>query len=145
MRKLYLTVEFLTEYVTFRGIIFDEGPMEKSLDGFGFVAQKNINKDENYYCLGKLIYHSPMTYVENHILQNICKQFNRLDTRYQNEFDKCEWPDHIVRAIHSLVKVSKIEKIFAHGKKNTKEITFDDIVSCCDDWNLLASLIQDNN
>jgi hypothetical protein len=145
MRKLYLTVEFLSEYVTFRGIIFDEGPLEKSLDGFGFIAQKSINKDESYYSLGSIVYHSTMTYVENRLLRNICKQFNRLDTRYQNELNKCESPYHIVRAIHSLVKAAKIEKIFAYGKKNTKEITFDDIVSCGDDWNMLATLIQDNN
>jgi hypothetical protein len=145
MRNLYLTVEFLSEYVTFRGIIFDEGPLEKSLAGFGIIAQKSINKDGTYYSLGSIVYHSSMTYVENRLLRNICKQFNRLDTRYQNELNKCEWPDHIVRAIHSLVKVAKIEKIFAHGKKNTKEITFDDIVSCGDDWNMLATLIQDNN
>lgn len=145
MRKLYLTVEFLSEYVTFRGIIFDEGPLEKSLDGFGIVAQKNINKEETYYSLGSIVYHSPMTYIENRILRNICKQFNRLDTRYQNELNKCEWPSHIVGAIHSLVKAAKIEKIFAHGKKNTKEITFDELVACGDDWNLLASLIQEGN
>lgn len=142
MRKLYLTVEFLSEFVTFRGIIFDESPREKNIDGFGFIAQKSINKTENYYSLGNIIYHSPMTYIENHRLQMICKQFNRLDTRYQNELDKCEYPSMMVKAIHSLVKVAKIDKIFAHGKTNTKEITFDDIVSCGDDWNLLATLIR---
>jgi hypothetical protein len=145
MRNLYLTVEFVSEYVTFRAIIFDESPMEKNIDGFGILAQKSINKNENYYSLGSIIYHTPMTYIENFKLQHICKKFNRLDTRYQNQLDKVEHGKGIVNAIHSLIKVAKIDKIFAHGKMKSKEITFANIVECGEDWNLLSALIQEGN
>jgi len=126
MSKLYLLPAFVGEYFEIRAMIYDCDKYE----GFGIIAQKNINTSEELYGCNKIVYLSHgMTYIPNDKLVRIQKNFNKLNTAFNKQYNKDEWTNNFIKAVISLILVSGCEKkLFVANGAKEKEIAINQFI-----------------